>query len=162
MVCRCQTPSGFFQIWYLTNESQYFILMIFLSLYLLLLLTHNPPWCWTTVRPCKTVKPRTVFICIFSSSFLLILVFSFILRSADHHYFCGLLLWVNLLCMYTHFPCLPVHWCTSRHKGFCFRSGSDARLFWILRIVLKRRLCWSFFFQFKPCVRCSSRHQGFR
>ncbi len=92
--------------------------MIFLSLYLSSLLTHNPPWCRTTVRPCDIVFPRNN--CCLSSlwtfhfdllSFISLFVWCFPLFFT----FCWLC--VNLLCMYTHFPWLPVHWCTSRHKG---------------------------------------------
>lgn len=72
-------------------------------LYLLPPLTHNPPWCRTTVRPCEIVLPRTAEYFIFSSScFYFIffsLVFSFILHSADLR----LLLCVKLLCMFPTF-----------------------------------------------------------
>lgn len=52
--------------------------MIFLSLYLSSLLTHNPPWCRTTVRACEIVFPRATAVYIPSLNCFILIFFSFI------------------------------------------------------------------------------------
>lgn len=109
--------------------------------------------------------------------FSLSLVFSFVLRSAGFR----LLLCVNLLCMYTHFPWLPVHWCTSRHKGLVWASFRCCQVVFLDFDVLLRLHCyeeqimtelaldlnrcckWRCFSRSNHVSnRCSSHHQGFR